>query len=77
VVRLQCGRPARVVRDTVEALAGGVEAGSGSVVPELARHPRPLPGGVETWIVRMSTLTGEPFPHCDLPERESLDDLRK
>lgn len=34
-------------------------------------------GGIETWIVRMSALVGEPFPHCDLPEPESLDDLRK
>jgi uncharacterized damage-inducible protein DinB len=34
-------------------------------------------GGIETWIVRMSALTGEPIPPCDLPEPESLDDLRK
>jgi uncharacterized damage-inducible protein DinB len=34
-------------------------------------------GGIETWIVRMSALTGEPFGPCDLPEPQSLDDLRK
>jgi uncharacterized damage-inducible protein DinB len=34
-------------------------------------------GGIETWIVRMSALTGEPFSPCDLPEPQSLDDLRK
>jgi uncharacterized damage-inducible protein DinB len=33
-------------------------------------------GGIETWIVRMSALTGEPFGPCDLPEPVSLDDLR-
>jgi len=34
-------------------------------------------GGTETWIVRMSGLTGEPFAPCDFPEPQSLDDLRK
>jgi len=34
-------------------------------------------GGIETWVVRMSALTGEPFAPCDLPNPETLDDLRK
>lgn len=34
-------------------------------------------GGIETWIVRMSSLTGEPFSPYDGPEPQSLDDLRK
>ena len=34
-------------------------------------------GGIETWIVRMSALTGEPFAPYDGPEPVSLDDLRK
>lgn len=34
-------------------------------------------GGIETWIVRMSALTGEPFAGYDGPEPVSLDDLRK
>jgi uncharacterized damage-inducible protein DinB len=34
-------------------------------------------GGIETWIVRMSALTGEPFGNCDLPDPQTLDDLRK
>lgn len=34
-------------------------------------------GGIETWIVRMSALTGEPFPNYDGPEPVTLDDLRK
>jgi uncharacterized damage-inducible protein DinB len=34
-------------------------------------------GGIETWIVRMSPLTGEPIAPYDGPEPESLDDLRK
>jgi uncharacterized damage-inducible protein DinB len=34
-------------------------------------------GGIETWIVRISALTGEPFAHYDGPEPVSLDDLRK
>ncbi len=34
-------------------------------------------GGIETWIVRMSPLTGEPFGHCPLPQPDTLDDLRK
>jgi uncharacterized damage-inducible protein DinB len=34
-------------------------------------------GGIETWIVRMSVLTGEQFPHYDGPDPVSLDDLRK
>jgi uncharacterized damage-inducible protein DinB len=34
-------------------------------------------GGIETWVVRMSAVNGEPFANCDLPEPQSLDDLRK
>jgi uncharacterized damage-inducible protein DinB len=34
-------------------------------------------GGTETWIVRMSALTGEPFAHYDGPDPASLDDLRQ
>jgi uncharacterized damage-inducible protein DinB len=33
-------------------------------------------GGIETWIVRMSALTPKPFKNCDLPESQTLDDLR-
>jgi uncharacterized damage-inducible protein DinB len=33
-------------------------------------------GGIETWIVRMSPLTGEPFAPYEGPEPVSLDDLR-
>jgi uncharacterized damage-inducible protein DinB len=33
-------------------------------------------GGIETWIVRMSALTGEPFTAYDGPDPVSLDDLR-
>ena len=34
-------------------------------------------GGIETWIVRMSALNGEPFPHYEGPDDMSLDDVRK
>ncbi len=34
-------------------------------------------GGIETWIVRMSPLTGEAFAPYDGPEPTSLDDLRR
>jgi uncharacterized damage-inducible protein DinB len=34
-------------------------------------------GGTETWIVRMSAPTGEPFAPYDGPEPVSLDDLRR
>jgi uncharacterized damage-inducible protein DinB len=34
-------------------------------------------GGIETWVVRMSPVTGEPLPPYDGPEPVSLDDLRK
>ncbi|MFZ1024372.1 MAG: DinB family protein [Thermoplasmata archaeon] len=34
-------------------------------------------GGIESWIVRMSALTGERFAPYDGPESVSLDDLRK
>jgi uncharacterized damage-inducible protein DinB len=34
-------------------------------------------GGIETWITRMSALTGEPIVPYDGPEPLSLDDLRK
>jgi uncharacterized damage-inducible protein DinB len=34
-------------------------------------------GGTETWIVRMSALTGEPFKNYDGPDPVTLDDLRK
>jgi uncharacterized damage-inducible protein DinB len=34
-------------------------------------------GGTETWIVRMSALTGEAFAPYEGPEPVSLDDLRK
>jgi uncharacterized damage-inducible protein DinB len=33
-------------------------------------------GGIETWIVRMSALTGEPFSPYDGPEPQSLADLQ-
>lgn len=34
-------------------------------------------GGIETWIVRMSPLTGAPLKAYDGPDPESLDDLRR
>ncbi|MCI4326850.1 MAG: DinB family protein [Thermoplasmata archaeon] len=34
-------------------------------------------GGIETWIVRMSALTGEPLAPYDGPEPTSLEDFRK
>ena len=33
-------------------------------------------GGIETWIVRMSAVNGERFKLDDIPEPQTLDDLR-
>jgi len=34
-------------------------------------------GGTETWIVRMSALTGEPFAHFEGPDDWSVPELRR
>lgn len=34
-------------------------------------------GGIETWIVRMSAVNGEPFKPYDGPDPQTLDDLRR
>ncbi len=34
-------------------------------------------GGVETWIVRMSAVNGEKFRTDDIPEPQTVEDLRK
>jgi uncharacterized damage-inducible protein DinB len=34
-------------------------------------------GGIETWIVRMSALNGEPFSHFEGPDDMSVEDLRR
>ena len=34
-------------------------------------------GGTDSWIIRMSAVTGEPFLPHDRPDPVSLDDLRK
>ncbi len=33
-------------------------------------------GGIQTWIVRMSAVNGEPFRLDDIPEPRTLEDLR-
>jgi uncharacterized damage-inducible protein DinB len=34
-------------------------------------------GGIETWVIRMSAIHGEPIPPYEGPDPNSLDDLRK